>query len=212
MTMTPHANVFAAPALAAAVFGLSGLLGGCASKNIQAEWADPEFAGRSLRGEKVLVVCNAAETSIERVCQDQLARQVAAAGGVPVTSPEPEAATAAADKALEAARNLGAKAVLVATVAPEGKTVNPGPRVGIGVGGGFGGGYRTSGVGVGVTMPIGTSKTSTAYAADVVLTDAASGRLMWTAKVTAPASQDVNGQIGQLAKAGVEAVQKAGFL
>ena len=36
---------------AIALFGLCGLLvGGCASTAIQAQWADPLFAGRSLRG------------------------------------------------------------------------------------------------------------------------------------------------------------------
>jgi hypothetical protein len=186
---------------------------GCASRNTQVEWTDPEFAGRSLRGDKILVVCNAAETSIKLTCQDRLAQQVAAAGAVPVTHPEPDASTAAPDKTLEAARNAGAKAVLAATIAAEGTRVNSGPRVGVGVGGGFGGGWNSSGVGVGVTLPVGGgSKPQAAYAADVVLNDAATGRLMWTAKVTAPASQDVNGQLGQLAKTAVEAVQKAGFL
>jgi hypothetical protein len=34
---------------------------------------------------------------------------------------------------------------------------------------------------------------------------------MWTSKVTAPAAQDLGAQIGELARVGVEAAQKAGF-
>ena len=62
-----------------------------------------------------------------------------------------------------------------------------------------------------VSVPVGGAGVSTGYAANMVLTDVATGRVMWTSKVTAPASLDVNAQIGQLAKAGVEAAQKAGL-
>src|SRR5215475_5212441 len=54
---------------AMALLGLCGLLvGGCASTAIQAQWADPLFAGRSLRGATVLVVCNAHAPAIQRIC------------------------------------------------------------------------------------------------------------------------------------------------
>jgi hypothetical protein len=36
--------------------------------------------------------------------------------------------------------------------------------------------------------------------------------LMWTSKVGAPASSDVNAQVSRLAKAAVDAAHKAGFL
>src|SRR5262245_29998172 len=55
-----------------ALLGLCGLLfGGCASTAVQAQWADPQFAGRSLRGGTALVVCNANAPAIQRICQDQ---------------------------------------------------------------------------------------------------------------------------------------------
>jgi hypothetical protein len=40
------------------------LVGGCASTVVQAQWADPQFAGRSLRGATALVVCNASAVAI----------------------------------------------------------------------------------------------------------------------------------------------------
>ena len=45
----------------------------------------------------------------------------------------------------------------------------------------------------------------------MVLTDVASVRVMWTGTITAPPSDDVDGQIRELARVGVEAAQKAGF-
>ena len=51
-----------------ALFGLCGMLiGGCASTAVQTRWADPQFAGRSLRGATVLVVCNASAAAIQRI-------------------------------------------------------------------------------------------------------------------------------------------------
>jgi hypothetical protein len=45
----------------------------------------------------------------------------------------------------------------------------------------------------------------------MVLTDAATVKLMWSSKITSPASQNLNAQMGDLARVGVEAAQKAGF-
>jgi hypothetical protein len=193
------------------------LCAGCASKNIQAEWTDPEFAGHSLRGEKVLVVCDASEAAIKRLCQEQMTARLAASGAVPVIPAEADGLAAGAspinDKTLAAARNQGATAIWSAAVAPDATVVNPGPTVGFGMGS-FGGGPGGGGVGagVGVAVPVGNARVSTAYAANLVLTDVATGRMMWTSKVTTAASQDVAGQMEKLAQTGVEAVQKAGML
>jgi len=190
---------------------------GCSSNPVQAEWKDPAFAGHSLRGAKVLVVCDAADLPIKRVCEDEMRAQLQTAGATAVSAPE-LTGTGTADehneKALAAARNAGARAILLATVAPDTTVVNPGPSVGIGVGGfgGFGGSHSGGiSTGVGVSVPVGAPRTNTGYAANMVLKDADSGRVMWTSKVIAPASQDINMQMNTIAKAGVEAAQKAGM-
>jgi hypothetical protein len=190
---------------------------GCSSNPVQAEWKDPAFAGHSLRGAKVLVVCDAADLPIKRVCEDEMRAQVQTAGAIAVSAPEVTGtgnADALNEKALAAARNAGAKAILLATVAPDTTVVNPGPSVGIGVGGfgGFGG-WRSGGIGtgVGVSVPVGAPRTKTGYAANMILKDTESGRVMWTSKVSAPVSQDINMQMNTVAKAGVEAAQKAGM-
>lgn len=202
------------------VLGAGGalLIAGCATTQVAVQWSDPEFAGRSLRGERVLVVCDAEDVAIRRVCQDQVAGQVRASGATPVISPDAGLTAGPPptnDKTLAAARAAGAKAIFGSTIGPDVTVVSPGPSIGIGVGGfGGSGGYRggtVTGGSVGIGIPIGGGQTTTGYAANMVLTDVATVRLMWTSKVTTPASQNVNAQMGELARVGVEAARTAGF-
>lgn len=190
------------------------LTAGCAANPVQGQWTDPQFANHSLSGAKVLVVCDSSEAAVKRICEDQMRAQVAAAGAIPVLAPGDANATGPIrDWALAAARNAGARAALIATVAPEITTVDPGPSVGFGVGG-FGGlgGWHSGGVGagVGVSVPVGAGRVDTAYAANIVLTDVVSGRVMWTSKVGTPGRQDINQQLASIAKNGIEAAQRAG--
>jgi hypothetical protein len=199
---------------AAALLGASAcFLAGCASTRVNAEWTDPQFAGRSLRGARVLVVCDANDTAVRRICQDQLAAQVKAVGATPVSGqagltvgPPP-----ANDKTVAAARSAGAKAILGATVGPDATVVNPGPSISVGLGGFSGSRGGVSGGGVGVGMPVGGAQVDTAYGADLTLTDVETVRLMWTSKVTSPASGNVNTQMGELARVGIEAAGRASF-
>lgn len=208
-------NIPGSCALAAGVlFAATGLfISGCASTRVEAQWTDPQFAGQSLRSAKVLVVCDANEAVIKRVCQDQIAAQIAAAGATPVMGPADLTVgpPPANDKTLAAARSAGAKAIFGSAVAPDAAVVNPGPSVSFGFGG-FGGGGRTvTGAGVGIGVPVGGGQVNTGYGANVMLTDVATGRLMWTSKVTTPTSGDINAQLAELARVAVEAAQKAGL-
>ena len=192
-----------------------GVMAGCATTQVNVQWSDPEFAGRSLRGEKVLVVCDAPEVAIRSVCQDQVAAQVRESGATPVISPDAGLTVGPPptnDKTLAAARAAGAKAILGSTIGPDVTVVNPGSSIGFGLGGfgGSGGGTVTGGS-VGIGFPIGGGQATTGYTANMVLTDVATVRVMWTSKVTAPGSQDVRAQIGDLARVGVEAARTAGF-
>jgi hypothetical protein len=45
----------------------------------------------------------------------------------------------------------------------------------------------------------------------MVLTDAATVKLMWSSKVTTPASSNLNAQMSELARVGVEAARGAGL-
>ena len=42
----------------------AGLVAGCATTEVNVQWSDPQFKGRSLRGEKVLVVCEAPDVAM----------------------------------------------------------------------------------------------------------------------------------------------------
>jgi hypothetical protein len=112
-----------APRAPSCLFAAGALLfAGCASTKLDAQWVDPQFKGHSLRGAKVLVVCEAADLSVKRVCQDQVAAQVAALDATPVKEPEgtdttPQPQPVAAPY-LSAARDSGANAILSTAVAP----------------------------------------------------------------------------------------------
>jgi hypothetical protein len=191
---------------------------GCASTTLDAQWSDPQFTGASLRGARVMVVCESSDFALKRICQDQFASELTAHGATPLIAPDdpgPAAGARAAERYLPVARSAGAKAVLSAAVAPDAFAVSPGygSSVGFGVGGWGGSGGRgvATGVGVGVSMPVGSSQTGMAYVANSTFTDVATGRPMWTAKASTPAASNVNEQLGELAKAVVAAAQKAGL-
>ncbi|MDN3922639.1 hypothetical protein [Roseateles violae] len=204
-----------APALASACALAAGaalaLLAGCASTQVGAQWSDPSFRGQSLRGARLLVVCEAPDPATQRICQDELAARVQDLGATPVQAPDGAARAPAAEQLLAAARVAGARAVFSASVQPDATIVNPGPTFSFGIGGFNSGGYGsgTSG-GVGVTVPTG-GQVSTGYAANGMLTDVASGRMMWTAKATTPPQANLNAQLAELAKAVVGAAQQAGL-
>lgn len=200
----------------AALAGVAALVvAGCASTTrIETQWSDPEFAGRSLQGRRVLVACDASDVAIRRACQQRLEAEVTAQGASAVAGPElthpSPGRQAAATHLLPAAREARADAVLAASVVPDSFVVDPGPSVGIGVGG-FGGGRVGWGGGVGVSVPIGEPQRRTGYAASATLTDTASGRLMWSAKASAPANRDADEQAGELARAVVRSARDAGL-
>ena len=91
---------------ATAILLAGALLGaGCAS-NPQAEWTDPQFQGRSLKGAKVLVACDAPEVTVQRTCEDQVASRLSGAGVTPLRATEAGLAAGAVkpDEALDAAQ------------------------------------------------------------------------------------------------------------
>jgi hypothetical protein len=200
-----HATIAASMAAAAAT-----LLGGCASTQLDAQWSDPALGPGLLRGARVLVACDAQEVVIRQICQDRLAGEVVARGATPVfLAPGfPVATDRSVDaQLLPAAREAGAKAMMVMTVAVAVNEVSQGFSVGVG---GFGFGSR-GGVGLGVEAPIGGGRVTSGYSANGRVTDVPSGRLVWTAKATAPPSSDVTAQMDELSKAVLGAADKAGL-
>lgn len=192
-------------ALAAAV------LSGCASTRLDAQWTDPQAASQSMRGARVLVACEAYEPVVKRLCQEQLAEQLKAAGATPVLAPEsPQSSPGRPvgdDQLLSTARLANVRGVLSTTMSIAG-TSAPGSGLSVGLGG-FGGGRHVGG-GIGVSVPIGGGETTDAYSANSRLMDV-NGKMLWSAKATAKPSSDVNGQVAELARTVFGAAQKSGL-
>jgi len=195
----------------ASIAFVAALAAGCASTpQLDAQWSDASVGPGLLRGARVLVACDAAELVVRQICQDRLAGEVSARGATPVFVP-PETSIAT-DRSLDsqllpAARESGAKALMVMTVAVAVHDVSAPFSVGIG---GFGFGSGGS-VGVGVSAPVGGGRVSAGYSANGRVTDVPSGRLVWTAKATSPPSSDVNAQMADLSRIVLGAADKAGL-
>ena len=195
-------------ALLAAAIGFVG----CAGPRLDAQWSDPGLAPGALRGAQVLVACEAYDAVVKHICQDQLASEVTARGATAVIAPDlvnPSPGRRLPDEQyLAAARNAGARAVLTATLTPSGVGASPAMSIGVG---GFSMGGGGFGAGVGISAPIGGGQGATGYAVDGRVTDAASGRLLWTAKASTPGSADLNAQLSELAKTVLGAADRAGL-
>ncbi|MCW5659078.1 MAG: hypothetical protein KIT60_15360 [Burkholderiaceae bacterium] len=183
---------------------------GCASTQLDAQWSDPQLAPNPLRGARVMVVCEAYDLAVKRICQDQMAAEVVARGGTAV--PGPEASEGAPvrplnnDQYLGAARTAGAKAVLTHSITTADVSTGSGVSIGIGAFGIGGGSVRG---GAGVSVPVGGQRTNTGYAINSRVTEVASGKLLWTAKASAAPSSDVSAQLSELHKVVFGAADKA---
>ena len=187
------------------------LLAGCASTpQLDAQWSDPslgaELSARRSRPRRL----RRYEVVVRQICQDQLAREVVARGATPVfLAPGfPVATDRSVDaQLLPAAREAGAKAMMVMTVAVAVQDVSQPFQIGIG---GFGFGSSGS-AGVGVSAPVGGGRVTSGYSANGRVTEVPSGRLVWTAKATAPPSSDINAQMSDLSRLVLGAADKAGL-
>ena len=187
------------------------LLVGCAATTqLDAQWSDPSAGTGFLRGARVLVACDAYEVVVRQICQDRLAAEVVARGATPVfLAPGfPVASDRSVDaQLLPAAREAGAKAMMVMTVAVAAHDVSQPFQIGIG---GFGFGSSGS-AGVGVSAPVGGGRVTSGYSANGRVTDVSSGRLVWTAKATAPPSSDIDAQMSELSRTVLAAADKSGL-
>ena len=189
------------------------VLAGCSSAPQQAaQWVDPSIGtqSRMLQGEKVLIACDAYDVAMQRICQDQLYREVLAKGATPVTVPA--GTVLVNDRELDgqlmaSAQALGARAVFTMTLTPA--TTNAGPGVSLGIGGfSFG---RGGGGGVGLSVPIGGQHSDTGFAANGRVTDVGSNRLVWTATLVAAPSADLGAQFAVLSRSMLDSAQSAGL-
>ncbi|NML13827.1 hypothetical protein [Azohydromonas caseinilytica] len=187
----------------------AGVLAGCAATP-DATWSDPQLGAKPLQGARVLVVCEANETTLQQVCLDRMAEEATARGLTPVRSaPSGSGVGRGAQAYVGAARAAGASALLLTSVTPDAtQVVRPAPfSIGIG---GFGGGSRV-GVGAGVSLPIGGGGVSSnpGFAANSSFTEVGSGRLLWSARASS-SNSDFNSGMGDMARTLLGAAEKAG--
>lgn len=197
-------------ATAACALAAASLLAGCASTRLDAQWADADLASHRLGGQKVLVACEAYEPVVKQLCLERMSAELAARGATPIVSgagpssgsmpPSTPGRPVTDEDHLAAARRAGASAVMVTSMAIASAS-SSGSGLSFGLGG-FGGHV---GGGVGVSVPVGGARTQDGYAANGKLLDAASGRLLWTAKASTPPSTDVARQVDELARTMVAA-------
>jgi hypothetical protein len=179
---------------------------------MDAQWTNPDYQGRNVRGASVLVACEAQDLTLQRICEDQLAAAVSARGAKPTLNSQLAAATTpptGTDPYLAAAKRVGARAIVRMTLSSgQPVAVDSGPSIGIGIGGGSG---RIGG-GAGIGFPIGGARVSQAYGAETALIDPANGATMWSGRASSSTAQNVAGQITELAQTTVEALQGTGLL
>ena len=132
---------------------LSAVIAGCATTEMTAQWKDPAYGG-ALTGSRVLVLCQARDDTLRRVCEDQWATRLAAHGVAGIRSYSlpgfPPGGAANPEEMAMAGRESGATAIASTQLTlSDFAVVNPGPQVGFGLGGGSGGGGFSSGGGGG---------------------------------------------------------------
>jgi hypothetical protein len=191
------------------------VLGACATPQMEAQWRDPQLGAKSMQGRAVLVVCRGLDITLERICEDRFAADAQAIGikvvRAEVSREAPADPAAASELLLRAARAVRADAVLATSLERGTAYVAPsGGSVGIGVGGSSGGWGSRTGGGIGITLPIGGAS-GPALAASTSLTDAVSGKLIWSARARGSGMVNEADQVGEVSRVTAEALKGAGL-
>ena len=205
-THLPHPRLWALLAFACLVCACS------SAPRLETRWLDPVIGPQShfLRGEKILVACDAYDATVRQICNDTLSREIRSQGAVPLNVPP--TVVLLTDREFDAqligtATSLGAKAVFAMTLSPSSTDAGSGLSIGIG---GFGLG-RNSGAGIGLSAPIGSGRFDTGFTANGRVTDSRTARLVWTATASATPSSDVAAQIANLSGVIVQEAKVAGL-
>ncbi|MFN9031413.1 MAG: hypothetical protein ACK54C_15840 [Betaproteobacteria bacterium] len=189
------------------------LLGGCATTQIEAQWRDPQLTPRALQGKTILVLCRGPDLTLERICEDKLAAQAQAVGIKVARRAPPVAGQNRADTLRQAALEAGADVVLATTLEPAAAEYagGSGGSVGVGVGGSSGGWGSRSGAGIGISLPVGGGA-GPGLGASTSVTDAATGKLLWSGRARSPRTASDAVQVGELSRVTVEALKATGLL
>lgn len=192
---------------------------GCSTTEMSTQWTNPEFSGSSLKAHRVLVLCQAHDDTLRRVCEDRWTSRLATYGivGIPgyaLAGFAPGGAASPEEIATAGREQEAAAAVSTQLMLSDFAVVNPGPQVGFGLGGGSGG-YRGGGIsfgGFGLSFPVGGATATRSLASSTSLFDLASGKLIWSGSATTSVTGDYTSQIDALTRTTLEALQKSGLI
>lgn len=213
------AQSFRFSVLALASLAGAAMLAGCATTRMTSQWRDPGYSASLHQGSRVLVICQARDEALRRLCEDQWGAQMGVYGVSTVRSYSlsrfPPGETQNPDEIQNAAKASGAVAVVrMQLVLSDFTVVNPGPQMGVGVGGGSGG-YRSGGFsfgGIGLSFPIGGATATQGMSSSTTLVDLARNIAVWSGNASTDANADMSEQVSALTKTTVEALKKEGLI
>jgi hypothetical protein len=189
------------------------LLAACATPQLEAQWRDPQAGARSMQGKAVLVACRGLDETLERICEDRLAADAQATGIRVLRSELPRDAVLdpmASEALLKAARAVRAEAVLAMRLEWYAAAVPPsGSSVGVGVGGSRGGWSGGTSGAIGITLPLGG--TGPTLTSGTSLTDAVTGKLIWSGRARGSGAANAAEQVGELSRVTTEALRGTGL-
>lgn len=180
------------------------------------QWRDPALAAGSLplRGQTVLVACEAWDLAMRENCQSSLVNELQTLGARPVaSSADPSARGVDLDAQLKPeAAAAGAKAVLVVALTPAATGGGALSGASLGIGGFSWGGGGGGGIGIGVPIGGGGWGGSSGLAAQSRVSGVPTGRLMWASTFVSERVGDYSAQVRELAAAVVNAAHGDGLL
>jgi len=189
------------------------MLSACASTREDSSTQTVQMSERSIRGERVLVTCQATDAPLAQICENHFVRTLQQAGVIALRPSSPIDAQGGNEAMVRAARAEGASVIVscrVSLSAAPVQTLTPA------VGGAFGFGRGVWGPGMGVsaafTVPLPAAPQNAALAAGTVVINAINGQQIWAFRSGQNGQDEPSVQAAALAGAAVDAMGRSGLL
>lgn len=187
------------------------VISGCATTHVDSQWLSPDFAGRKLTG-KLLVVGISRDDTVRRLYEDEMSAQLVLRKIETARSYELIAGPLVSngpDALMRAGREAGANLILTSVVVSrehvDRVVSEPMPRMGSNFDGWYGYYWPYAYVRTEV-------RTFDRYTVITSLSDAATGKIMWSASTETEDVDSVDREIKMFAKVIVKALSKADLL
>lgn len=196
------------------------MLSGCATAHIASEWVNHHYAGKTLKGRRIFVVCHGPSIAIQRFCEDEIATALVRHGSIPlrretVTSPDVDVVERRPSSAyLGAAEASGAAAVLSMDLQPNAITIDAPGLVRFSLRGDRSAGERGNDANRGrwVAFPGRPWIDQHEFATSTSIVDTASGESVWSGRAVTSRSDTFEAQVIELNRVTFKAFHRAGLL